>query len=103
MSERIGGGSTESYQDPEVIALLQFLETYDKIQEIQAWLVEASASVPMLKATRRARLQKLMQQLGIDTSDPDDPGGYKQLASLKAEMSDRSLHPRPRVEIPGPA
>lgn len=42
-----------------------------------------------------------MLQLGIDTDNPDDPGGYKQLADIRAGMADRSLQPQPRIEIPG--
>jgi hypothetical protein len=101
MSERLDGGHTETRHDPEVTRLRDFLETYDKIQAVLGWPVESSASAPLLKAAKRAQLQRLMQQLGVDTTNPDDPGGYKQLADLKAVMADRSQRPQPRVEIPG--
>lgn len=100
MSENLGGGHTETHYDAEVADTLDFLEKYQEIQEDLSWLVEASASAPMLKAVKRARIRMHMQQLGIDTDNPDDPGGYKQLANIKAGIADRSLHPRPRVEIP---
>lgn len=99
MSERLGGYA-ETHYDPAVADILAFLEVYDQIQALQSWLVESSTSAPMLKTVRRAQLQKLMQQLGIDTDNPDDPGGYQQLAGIKAGMVDRSLRPQPRVEIP---
>lgn len=100
MSERMGGYA-ETRHDPEVTDMLDFLEVYGRIQALLSWLVESGASAPMLKVAKRAQLQRLLQQLGIDTDDADDPGGYKQLAGIKAGMADRSLHPKPRVEIPG--
>lgn len=100
MSERMGGFA-ESHYDPEVADMLDFLEVYDKIQALLAWIIESGAGNPLLKGVKRGQLQKLMHQLGIATDNPDDPGGYKQLAGIKAGMADRSLNPKPRVEIPG--
>lgn len=100
MSERLGGGHGETRHDPEVTDLLNFLETWDKIQATLGWLVESGANAPLLRSVKRAQLQRLMQQLGIDTTNPDDPGGYGQLADLRAGITDRSQRPKPRVEIP---
>jgi hypothetical protein len=99
MSERLGGHAEANY-GPGVAEALSFLKTYDEIQAALGWLVEASASAPLLRVAKRAKLQRLMQKLGIDTTNSDDPGGYKQLAQLKTAITDRSLHPKPRVEVP---
>lgn len=95
-----GGGdyAAEVRRDPEVDELLEFLGVYGKIQEIMAWLVEASANADFtVKAVRRGHLQKLMQQLGLD---PESPDAFVQLEDMKAGLSDRTLHPKPRIEVP---
>lgn len=93
-----GGNTAEARRDPEVDSLLEFLGVYGKIQEIMTWLVEASANADFtVKAIRRAHLQKLMQQLGLDPKSPD---AFTQLEDIKAGLSDRTLHPKPRIEVP---
>ena len=88
MSERFGCGEygSEIRHDPEVTELLSFLETYNKIQEIMAWLVEASAGAdPTVTAVRRAQLYRLMQQLGLD---PENGAAFKQLENIKLGLTD---------------
>jgi hypothetical protein len=85
-------------KDPEVNALLEFLGAYTKIQEIMAWLVEAGAEADFtVKAVRRAYLQQLIQQLGLD---PESPDAFTQLEQMKTGLSDRTMHPKPRVDVP---
>ncbi|MBI1857126.1 hypothetical protein HY003_02770 [Candidatus Saccharibacteria bacterium] len=95
-----GGGdyAAEVRRDPEVDGLLEFLGVYGKIQEIMSWLVEASANADFtVKAVRRGHLQKLMQQLGLD---PESPDSFTQLEDMKTGLTDRTLHPKPRIEVP---
>lgn len=93
-----GHSSAEARHDPEVEELLEFLGAYKKIQEILSWLVEASAgSDPIIKGVRRAHMHQLIQQLGLD---PESPDAFTQLEEMKLAFSDRTLHPRPRIEVP---
>lgn len=98
--EGFGGGDcgAEMRRDPEVDELLEFLGVYGKIQELMAWLVEASADADFtVKAVRRGHLHKLIQQLGLD---PESPDAFVQLEGMKAGLSDRTMHPKPRIEVP---
>lgn len=81
----------------EVQQTLDILETYEKIQEVLSWLVESGANAPLLKGVKRGQLQKLLQQLGIDPSDPE---ALLQLEGLKREISDSVLDPKPVLEVP---
>jgi hypothetical protein len=93
-----GDYAAEVRRDPEVGGVLEFLGIYGKIQEIMSWLVEASANADsMVKAVRRGHLQKLMQQLGLD---PESPDAFAQLEDMKAGLTDRRIHPKPRIEVP---
>ena len=95
---RGGDYSAEAQHDPEVAILLDFLEAYTKIQEIMAWLVEASAGAdPAVRGLRRARMQRLMQNLGLD---PESPDGFSTLEQRKHDLTDRTRHPQPRLEVP---
>lgn len=99
--EGFSGGDfgTEVRRDPEVTELLEFLSIYKEIQEIISWLIEASANSSFTsRAIRRARLRTLIQKLGLD---PESPDAFTQLENLKAGLSDRTLHPKPRIEVPG--
>jgi hypothetical protein len=91
-------GAAETRHDPEVDELLAFLDVYKRIQELTSWLVEASADADItLKGMKRGHLHRLMQQLGLD---PDSPDAFVQLEGMKAGLSDRTLHPQPRLEVP---
>ena len=90
--------TAEAMRDAEVGALLEFLSIYKKIQEIATWLFEASADADLtIKARRRADLQRLILQLGLD---PESPDAYAQLEAMRAGLLDRSLHPIPMIEVP---
>lgn len=99
MSERLGGGDyPETRRDPEVDELLEFLSDYKKIQGIMAWLIEASPGAdPVVTAVRRGQLHGLMQKLGLD---PESPDALVQLQEMSTELSDRTLHPKPVVDVP---
>lgn len=93
-----GGYETRHNHDPEVEALLEFINTYKDIQELMAWLIESSpGSDPLLIGVKRGHLHRLMKQLGLD---PDSPDALVQLEERNAELTDRTHHPKPRVEIP---
>jgi hypothetical protein len=93
-----GNPSAEARHDPEVEELLEFLGAYKKIQEILSWLAEASAgSDPIIKGVRRGHMHRLMQQLGLD---PESPVAFTQLEEIKLGLSDRTVHPKPRIEVP---
>jgi hypothetical protein len=98
--EGLSGGNyaAEVKRDSELDKLLEFLGLYAKIQEILSWLIEASADADAtVKAVRRGHLQRLMRQLGLD---PESPDAFAQLADMKADLSDRALHPKPIIEVP---
>jgi hypothetical protein len=93
-----GDATAEAYKDPEVTELLDFLGSYKKIQEIMAWLVEASAEADFtIKAVRRGHLHNLMAGIGLD---PESPEALSQLENMKAGLTDRIKHPKPRVAVP---
>jgi len=98
---RGGDYCLEAQHDPEVAALLDFIEAYTRIQEIMAWLVEAGAGAdPAVRGLRRARLQNLMMHLGLD---PESPDAFNKLENIKHDLANRTPHPKPRVEIPDEA
>jgi len=88
----------EAGRDPEVEELLEFLDIYRKIQELLAWLIEASAnSDTVIVGIRRARLSDLMQQLGLD---PENPQRLTELEEINNELFNRIRRPQPRVDMP---
>lgn len=93
-----GGYDAEVRRDPEVDGLLEFLGIYGKIQELMSWLVEASANTDSdVKAAKRGHLYTLIQQLGLD---PESRDAFEQLEEMKAALHDRTIHPKPKIEIP---
>lgn len=93
--------NTEVRRDTEVDELLDFLNVYKEIQELMAWLIEASANTDFtVKALRRAHLQRLMEQLGVD---PENPDALNKIEEMRLALSDRTLHPQPRLDVPEPS
>ena len=95
---RSSGNAVEARQHPEVKEILEFLNIYKQIQEITAWLVEAgSGTDPAVRAAKRKHLRQLMSRLGFD---PESPDSLRELEDLRSLLFYRTLHPKPRVEVP---
>ena len=99
MSERLSESSRiETSTDPEVSELLEFLDLYNEAQRLLGRIVEAGPGVdPFTVGVWRGKLQRVMQQLGLD---PDDPDSFNKLEMIKVELDNRALHPQPRLDVP---
>lgn len=96
--ENFGGYDTESVVDPELAAVAEFLEIYNKIMALLAWLAEVGAGAdPVLRGVRGGQMQQLLQRLGID---PESPSAIAELDSIKYDITSRVRHPQPRIDIP---
>lgn len=94
-----GDRQSERINDPEVAELLEFLEVYNEIQRLLTWLVEASPGAePSTVSDRRAHLQALLKDIGLDPDNLEE--SFMQLEEMENELSDRALHPKPRIDVP---